>query len=74
MKVTICTTNSNINKKTLYKHEITLAVILTQKREHDSQSFRLMQSLCDMQKTEREAEQVGNIYPIFHNLVGFYFI
>lgn len=33
-----------------------------------------MQSLCDMQKTEREAEQVESIYPIFHGLVGFYFI
>lgn len=38
MKVTICTTNSNsnINKKILFKHWIALAVVLTQRREHDS--------------------------------------
>lgn len=40
VKVTICTTNSNSNinkqKNTLFKHWITLAVVLTQRREHDS--------------------------------------
>lgn len=40
VKVAICSTNSNINKKNLYKHEITLAMILTQKTEHNSESFR----------------------------------
>lgn len=56
VKVAICTTNSNINKKPLYKRGVTLAVVPTQ-RTWQWRFQRWMQSLCDRKAAVRGRRQ-----------------
>lgn len=49
VKAAICTTNSKTNNKkpkALYKHGITLAAVLTERREPESEGFRHECSHC----------------------------